>query len=267
MGPNLAFFRVNGNTAFNRYSVAYEAIDDDSAEFAAVYATRMTTDENGLSVYAPVFSATGMTHVATYVSFMTHAWFASAAAGADRFSGNGFGDFIAAGGGNDAVYGNGGNDELRGDAGSDILSGGTGLDSLHGGAGRDTLAGGDGNDFLSGGRESDVLVGGAGSDRFFFDTRAGRKNVDTIKDFDVRHDFIVIDRAVFIKIGVKGALKAAAFWADKAGKAHDPSDRIVYDRDGGGLFYDADGSGAGAAVKIAQLKANLALGYKDFIIL
>ena len=62
-------------------------------------------------------------------------------------------------------------------------------------------------------------------------------------------------------------MATGAFWKSTTGRAHDPSDRFIYDTDGGQLYYDSNGSAAGGAVKIAQLKAGLALTYKDFIVI
>jgi hypothetical protein len=49
-------------------------------------------------------------------------------------------------------------------------------------------------------------------------------------------------------------------------KAKDKNDYIVYDKAKGVLYYDADGSGKGAAVKFAQIKKGLAIDHKDFFI-
>ncbi len=59
-------------------------------------------------------------------------------------------------------------------------------------------------------------------------------------------------------------LKKDAFFAGS--KAHDASDRIVYDKKTGALFYDDDGSGKHAAVQIAQLSKNLKMTYLDVFI-
>ncbi len=48
--------------------------------------------------------------------------------------------------------------------------------------------------------------------------------------------------------------------------AADSSDRIIYDDATGALYFDADGSGAGAQVQFAQLDAHLALTNRDFLI-
>ena len=71
---------------------------------------------------------------------------------------------------------------------------------------------------------------------------------------------------MFTKIGKgteaqPGKLTKAMFWTGKA--AHDASDRIVYDKASGALYYDADGTGRAAQVKIATLKKGLALTEKD----
>jgi Ca2+-binding RTX toxin-like protein len=50
-------------------------------------------------------------------------------------------------------------------------------------------------------------------------------------------------------------------------KAKDKNDYIVYDKSKGALYYDADGSGKGAAVKFAQLKKGLVIDHKDFFVI
>jgi serralysin len=56
------------------------------------------------------------------------------------------------------------------------------------------------------------------------------------------------------------------FW--KGAKAHDADDRVIYDPASGALFYDADGTGKAAAVKIAVLSKNLkAMSFRDFLVI
>ena len=92
-------------------------------------------------------------------------------------------------------------------------------------------------------------------------------NKDAIKDFRVVDDTIHLDNAAFTKVGANGWLKSSAFWANNTGKAHDSSDRIIYDKDSGVLYYDADGTGKAGGVAFATISKNLALTYKDFYVI
>jgi Ca2+-binding RTX toxin-like protein len=143
---------------------------------------------------------------------------------------------------------------------SNVMSGNTASNQLAGGAGNDTLNGGLG---------ADALTGGPGNDVFQIDSAPGGSNVDTIKDFAPGRDRLYFDDAVFAKLGATGRFSAAdgRFWASAAGVAHDPSDRIVYDTDGGVLMYDADGNGAGAAVKVAALPSHPLVNAVDIWVL
>ena len=70
---------------------------------------------------------------------------------------------------------------------------------------------------------------------------------------------------MFTKIAQKGALSSQAFWS--GAKAHDASDRIVYNKKTGNLYYDEDGTGAKAQVKIATLANKANLTYDDFFVI
>ncbi len=135
---------------------------------------------------------------------------------------------------------------------------------LIGSATADDLRGQSANDTLSGKLGNDSLTGGAGKDIFMFDTKPGKRNVDKITDFRVVDDSIHLENSIFRALGRKtGMLKKAAFWA--GAKAHDASDRIVYDKKIGALYYDEDGSGRKAAVKFATIN-KVGLNEKDFFI-
>jgi len=163
----------------------------------------------------------------------------------------------------DVLKGMAGDDWLTGDAGNDILDGGTGADYMVGGLGNDTLIGGNGKD---------TLYGGAGSDRFVFNvTPSATGNMDTIGDFQPGADKIQLSRAVFTALGTTAInLTPSQFWAG-AGvvKGHDADDRLAYNTATGALYYDADGSGASAAVQIALLGTTThpTLLYSDFQII
>lgn len=161
-----------------------------------------------------------------------------------------------------------GDTRLVGTSTADTLYGKNGVnDVVSGWAGNDILAGLAGNDTLNGGAGNDRLTGGAGRDNFDFNTAlSATTNVDTIVDFNVAADTIRIDDSIFKAIGqTSGVLAAAKFYIGAA--AHDADDRIIYDQASGALMYDADGNGAGAAIKFATLTTKLALTNADFIII
>jgi Ca2+-binding RTX toxin-like protein len=164
----------------------------------------------------------------------------------------------------DRLYGQSGGDHLRGYGGNDYLSGGNNNDHLYGGRGNDKLNGGSGNDHLMGQFGSDTLTGGSGYDKFVFDVRPIKPNMDTITDFSVKYDSIHLASSVFSKAGSKGGLKADAFWSGT--KAHDASDRIIYNEKTGYLYYDPDGAGGTSQYTVAKLSKNLEITHKDFFI-
>jgi Ca2+-binding RTX toxin-like protein len=182
------------------------------------------------------------------------------------------GDFVEhlifTGSGSFTGIGNNLANQITGGSGANTLDGGANNDQLRGGAGDDKLYGEDGNDILVGGNGKDSLYGGAGSDIFVFDTALNAStNKDAIIDFKVPGDSIHVSNSVFTKVGSDGALKAGAFYANNTGLAHDADDRIIYDKDSGVLYYDADGSGKGAGVAFANISKNLTLAYKDFYVI
>lgn len=152
--------------------------------------------------------------------------------------------------------------DATGNSLANVLEGNTGSNTLRGNSGNDTLNGAAGSDKLYGGSGADALTGGTGQDIFVFDTALGAAHIDRITDFSGADDTIWLDDAVFTKAGRIGDLKASAFHIGS--KAHDGDDRIIYDKAAGKLFYDADGSGSGAAVQFATIGKNLALTANDF---
>lgn len=149
------------------------------------------------------------------------------------------------------MTGNVGNNILYGGLGGDLLVGMEGDDQIYGQDGKDFLQGGAGNDLLVGGAGLDELTGGAGADRFFFDSLTTSADRDTVKDFTPGEDMFVLSRSVFTAFATLpiGGLPSNAFYAGAA--AQTPDQKIIYSFGNGNLFYDADGSGAGAAVQIA----------------
>jgi Ca2+-binding RTX toxin-like protein len=203
--------------------------------------------------------------------------------------------------GNDKLSGGAGNDLLDGGAGTDMasyasvstgvvvnlnLTGaqntvGAGLDTLLnienlsgsiyndvllGNTANNTLLGGAGNDLLAGGLGNDTLIGGAGKDTFAFNSTLGAGNIDTLTDFNVADDTIRLSKGIFTTLTTPGVLAAEAFKILGNGGVEDGSDHLLYNTTTGSLSYDADGSGAGAAVQIALLGTGLAMTNADFMV-
>jgi Ca2+-binding RTX toxin-like protein len=162
-----------------------------------------------------------------------------------------------------SAHGNSFANSFTGNNANNILNGYAGNDRLVGNGGNDSLAGGDGADLLAGGLGNDVLDGGVGADRFQFDTAlSASANVDRIAGFSAADDTIALSRAVFTAFAATGMIAASAFVVGTA--AADAADRIVYDQASGRIFYDADGSDAGAAILFAQVAAGTVLTSADF---
>jgi len=150
-------------------------------------------------------------------------------------------------------------EKLRGSNFNDTLTGNTGNNALLGLVGNDTLAGSLGND---------QLYGGSGQDKFVFNTALNATtNKDTITDFSVVDDTILLENAIFTKFTATGAIPAGTFVANVGGVAVDANDYLIYNTTTGTLSYDADGNGAGAAVAFVTLLGNPALTSADFSII
>lgn len=147
---------------------------------------------------------------------------------------------------------------------ANVLTGNDGNNSLNGGKGNDRLLGGLGNDKLIGKGGADILTGGGGADSFIFDVKPSNSSVDKIVDFSsAAGDKLVFDDAIFT------GLNPSAFSAENfvvGTKALDAHDKLIYDKATGILSYDADGSGSGAAVHIADLYNSPTLHFNDLLL-
>jgi Big-like domain-containing protein/hemolysin type calcium-binding protein/parallel beta helix pectate lyase-like protein len=142
------------------------------------------------------------------------------------------------------------------------LAGNTGITTgraLLGSNGADTLTGGTGNDVIAGGPGADNLTGGGGADTFAF-TVAPSGTVDRITDFASGTDKLAFARSAFSALA-PGELSSAAFV--QAAAAFTSDQRIIYNQATGIVAYDADGSGGGVAVAVAQLNAGQVLKAQD----
>jgi VCBS repeat-containing protein len=189
----------------------------------------------------------------------------------DTIEGGNGDDFLSGGEGNDQLSGQAGNDYVAGQGGDDQLTGGDGFDQLYGDDGDDVIEGGDDFDFLSGGLGSDVLTGGVGSDllsggsgadTFVFQSDADGS--DEINDFVSGSDTLQI-----LASGFGGGLTAGgtvSLVSNSDPTASGASGQFLYDTDDGTLYWDADGTGAGAAVLIATLSNLPTLAASDFVV-
>jgi Ca2+-binding RTX toxin-like protein len=156
---------------------------------------------------------------------------------------------------------------------NDVIRGNGEVNRLIGGNGNDTLQGMDGNDTLIGGAGRDALAGGLGDD--VFDYASIADGGDIIRDFSADgdplqaasgNDSLRFSGAAFGGLPA-GALAANRFASNASGAATTADQRFVYETDTGTLRFDADGSGAGAAIVIATLAGAPALASSDFTIL
>jgi VCBS repeat-containing protein len=120
--------------------------------------------------------------------------------------------------------------------------------------------GSSGNDVLFGSAGADTLTGGAGADAFRFENP--NVGVDFISDFQTGVDRIELSSAGFGDLPA-GVLEAGRFALDTAG---DADDRLVFDTTTRVLSYDADGSGAGAAVGLLRLNVSTLTRNDIFIV-
>jgi Ca2+-binding RTX toxin-like protein len=162
-----------------------------------------------------------------------------------------------------SAYGNSINNTMTGNSVSNTLDGSGGNDTLFGKLGNDTLIGGEGNDTFVGDVGADVLTGGSGKDTFYFQSRS--QGIDRITDFSVIDDTIQVSRSGFGGGLVAGRVISAAQFTIGL-SAGDSSDRFIYNRNTGALFFDADGKGSSSQTQIATLSANLGLTNADIFV-
>ncbi len=147
---------------------------------------------------------------------------------------------------------------------------GSGLaDLLSGSTGKDTLIGGNGNDVLNGGNGNDALTGGAGSDTFLFSAAISKNNVDVISDFQSGSDKISLLSSLFANIkGADGVFNSAdlLIGAGVTKGSVSGNEHLIFSTSTKALYYDADGSGAGAGAQFATLTGVTTLADTDFMV-
>jgi Ca2+-binding RTX toxin-like protein len=147
--------------------------------------------------------------------------------------------------------------------------GGNFNDQMTGNNAGQTLTGQGGADTLWGAGGIDTLWGGGGADTFIF-RETGSANADSVRDWASGTDKVALDDAAMSALGARGNFSAGdARFAAGAGftLGRDASDRVVYNTSTGSLYYDADGSGAGAAQLIATFAGNPAVAAIDIVVI
>jgi Ca2+-binding RTX toxin-like protein len=215
----------------------------------------------------------------------------SGGADADRLIGGLGADVLMGGLGADRLHGGGGLDTASyieaasglvaalsnsavntGEAAGDVyvsienLTGSKFGDNLIGSAEANVIRAGAGDDKIRGGLGSDTLFGNGGKDAFIFNTKASATNIDRVEDFAAGVDRIWLDDSVY-KALAPGVLVGSQFVSNASGLAQDADDRIIYQTGTGKLFYDLDGTGAGASVHFATLTGNPPIGAGDFLVM
>jgi Ca2+-binding RTX toxin-like protein len=153
-------------------------------------------------------------------------------------------------------------------AGGDELVGNSSANKLSSFGGADILAGQAGNDTLEGGNGIDTLSGGNGNDIFLF--RAIAQGGDLITDFSStgagNDDRFMIVASAFGGGLVAGALAAGQFQIRADNLAQD-ADGFIFRTTDATLWFDVDGTGAGAAVLVADLQATATMTSLDILLI
>jgi len=134
--------------------------------------------------------------------------------------------------------------------------GGSTSNGLKGGEGNDTLSGMGGDDVLVGDSGNDELQGGAGADLFRY--FGGQTGLDRILDFTANEDKLQVSSAFYHPVGT------LQFVAGPGASSNSANATFLYDTNTGIVSFDSDGTGAAAAVQLAQLNTGLTLTVSDF---
>jgi VCBS repeat-containing protein len=176
-------------------------------------------------------------------------------------------DTITVGNGNNTIDASAGDDIVTAGNGVNTILGGDGLDSItvgdgantiNAGAGDDTIVAGAGNDRITGGTGEDRITTGAGQDTIVFDTPLAQIGRDTLIDFTTGTDRLELSLGVVGGAGTGLAAGGADTGTlDDSRFVNGPAFTTANQRflfDGTRLFYDADGSGGGLQIQLAQFE-------------
>jgi Ca2+-binding RTX toxin-like protein len=152
---------------------------------------------------------------------------------------------------------------FEGNGNDNTFIGTTQDDVFVGNGGNDTLTGGDGADtFVFGQVHEQVVTGDDDEVQTYVDTAFNLTGIDTITDFLSGVDKIALNIDQFTSLTV-GSFTADNLVCSVGAAAGDANDFLLFDTSTGALSYDADGSGAGAAVQFATLTGVTSLSASD----
>ena len=130
-----------------------------------------------------------------------------------------------------------------------------------------TLLGNEGDNVLNGGGGKDTLRGGLGADAFQFTALELTANSDTVQDFTAGEDRIELSISAFTALADFGLGALDTSELAFGTRATTAAQHLIYNQATGALFYDADGSGSGAQVRIAVLTGLPALQADDIVLI
>ena len=145
------------------------------------------------------------------------------------------------------------------------------FENVIGGNFADTFTGNSQTNVLTGGDGDDLLTGGGGADHFVY--TATTDGLDQITDFSghggqddrLEFDHLAFGDGLAAGGANTGVLDAARFVANDTG-ATTTSEVFWFNTADSTLYYDADGSDAGAAVAVVKLNNNFALNNTDLLL-
>ena len=121
---------------------------------------------------------------------------------------------------------------------------------------------------MEGGKGADTLTGSGGIDAFVY--RSASEGGDRVIDFfggAFLGDNILIDKAGFGLTGPLGTLAEGRFRLGATNQAGDANDRFIFRTTDKTLWFDADGTGATAAIKLAKFDNDTVFNHFDIEII
>jgi CHRD domain/RTX calcium-binding nonapeptide repeat (4 copies) len=147
------------------------------------------------------------------------------------------------------------------------LAGSYFADDLRGDNNQNIIYGLGGADYVIGLGGSDLLIGGDGQDLFHFvGITDGGPGGDAIQDFVSGNDRISVT-GQFFGLGSPGGVAIDSFRFVAETAANLATSQFIYNNATQQLFYDIDGTGAGAQVLLATLQAGATMAAGDIIVI